>query len=43
MCRSIGGELFIWGKGLRGQLGLGRSMKNRFRAVPTQVRESCKG
>jgi alpha-tubulin suppressor-like RCC1 family protein len=38
MARSIGGELFTWGKGLRGQLGHGGKIANRFRLVPTKVK-----
>lgn len=35
MARSIGGELFTWGRGLRGQLGHG---KPKFKLVPTKVK-----
>jgi hypothetical protein len=35
MARTVGGEMYSWGKGLRGQLGLGSSCK--FSLAPRKV------
>ncbi len=35
MARSIGGELYTWGKGLRGQLGQGKA---KFSLIPRKVK-----
>jgi len=35
MARTIGGELYTWGKGLRGQLGAGKA---KYRLVPLKVK-----